>query len=153
MIPQVQETNSIRRQTPVEHPIQEVTEFDDDNYEQPAIKDNVKERNKNICVNIEKVSPRHSVSLRVKKSLDKMYKTTQSITSSEEKEQREFNRQSTKNLYKRVLLGNGYAYEGEVKDGDIFEGNGILYSPEGKIVYSGSWAGGLFDGFGTSYNL
>lgn len=33
------------------------------------------------------------------------------------------------------------------------EGNGILYSPNGQIIYSGSWADGLFEGFGTAYNL
>lgn len=106
----------------------------------------------NACINLQKYSPEHSISLRVKKSLDKMYKTTQSITSSEEKQQKELNRLS-RNLYKRINLSNGYSYEGQVKEGDIFQGNGILYSSDGKIVYSGSWAGGLFDGFGTSYNL
>lgn len=33
------------------------------------------------------------------------------------------------------------------------DGNGILYSSDGQIIYSGSWADGLFEGFGTAYNL
>lgn len=59
------------------------------------------------------------MSLRVKKSLDKMYKTTQSITSSEEKEQNKLASKvismSGKNLYKKIVFPNQYWYEGEVK--------------------------------------
>ena len=48
-----------------------------------------------------------SVSNRIKKSLDKMYKTTKSINSSEEKSKSFFN-----NTYTKIVLDNGYYYEG-----------------------------------------
>ncbi len=54
-------------------------------------------------------------------------------------------------------MSNGYWYEGEVKEdeqgGEVMEGNGILYCSDGRVLYSGSWVKGLYDGFGTSYNL
>lgn len=46
-----------------------------------------------------------------------MYKTTQSITNSEEKELSGIIQKST---YKKVLLPNNYSYEGEVRQDEIF---------------------------------
>ena len=79
-----------------------------------------------------------------------MYKTTQIITSSEEKSNK---KTIIKSNSTKVMLENNFFYEGETNERGIFDGNGILYSPEGRIVYSGSWSNGLYDGFGTSYNL
>ena len=58
-----------------------------------------------------------------------------------------------KDLYKKVELQNGCYYEGEVVNGDTFEGNGILYAGDHQVIYNGSWAAGKYDGFGTLYNL
>lgn len=93
-----------------------------------------------------------SISLRVKKSLDNMYKTTKSITSSAERSSHA-SASGSKELYKKIHLNSGYIYEGEVKENDVFEGNGILYAPSGQVLYNGSWVDGKYDGFGTLYNL
>lgn len=89
----------------------------------------------------------NGITLKVKKSLDNMYKTTQSITNSEEK--------SLKNIqhpYKKVLLNNGFYYEGEVNQEGEFEGNGFLYDDKGQVIYSGSWSHSEYHGFGTLQN-
>ena len=80
-----------------------------------------------------------------------MYKTTKSITSSEEKSVQDSS--SNKDLYRKIELLNGFYYEGEVMKGQIFEGNGILYTNDHRVVYNGSWSNGKYDGFGTLYNL
>ena len=49
-----------------------------------------------------------SVSAKIKNSLDKMYKTTKSINSSEEKSPYP----NFHNLYIKVMLDGGYYYEG-----------------------------------------
>ena len=53
----------------------------------------------------------------MKNSLDNMYKTTKSITSSEEKPNHNSN---NKDLYRKIELPNGFYYEGEVMNGQIF---------------------------------
>lgn len=71
-----------------------------------------------------------------------MYKTTQSINPSSEKAV----------TYTKITLDEEHYYEGEVKNGQI-EGNGILYTADHRVVYSGAWVDGKYEGFGTLNNL
>ena len=56
------------------------------------------------------------------------------------------------NQYSKVVLPNGRIYEGELSSDQMMNGNGVLYSKEGNIIYSGSWRNSKFNGYGTLYN-
>ena len=49
--------------------------------------------------------------------------------------------------YGRLISINGDYYEGEIKSG-TFEGNGIFYSKERKMIYKGEFKNNLFEGTG-----
>lgn len=34
----------------------------------------------------------------------------------------------------------------------MMNGNGVLYSKNGNVIYSGSWRNSKFNGYGTLYN-
>jgi hypothetical protein len=51
------------------------------------------------------------------------------------------------NGYGRLISINGDYYEGEIKSG-VFEGNGIFYSNESKMIYKGEFKNNLFEGRG-----
>lgn len=52
----------------------------------------------------------------------------------------------------RFVLENGLIYEGEFTSDRIIQGNGILYSQNNDVIYTGSWRDGKFHGYGTLYN-
>lgn len=57
-----------------------------------------------------------------------------------------------------IELENGFVYEGEINENGQFEGSGMIYRKDnnkGKnsIIYTGSFVNGLYQGFGTLYQI
>ena len=48
----------------------------------------------------------------------------------------------------KITYSDGTYYEGDIVDG-VAQGNGVLYSADGKVVYTGSFANDKFDGQGV----